>query len=473
VARLAKVAEELQTILGLPPERILSAYDYRSSPMPTGMAKAEGLAADSPGHYETSRFTEALSRLRTPMAGNPSPAGTASGTAHPASTASPVLAILGPLSALPEVRQACDLQIFIHVDEGLAMLRWADDLLQAGAPGGIEALELYSRLVAPAYQRWSAAALQAADLVLDDEEGPVALAEKTAYLFSQRWAAGGKAPSKPGSAVDDHATESRTTAGNIELQPTVKAGPAANQGRRLLSAADRRSRLKAARALELRLRRSSLPARLQASLRRAEADLFYPAAKRALDILVVSLVLLVAWPILALVALLVWSNDPGPVIYVQTRVGRYGRVFAFPKFRSMVQDADKLKDKLLALNEMQGGITFKMKRDPRVLPIGRVMRKYSLDELPQLWSVLRGDLTLVGPRPPVPREVALYTSMDRRRLEAVPGLTCIWQVSGRSDIPFPRQVELDVEYLEQRSLSLDLRLLLATVPAVITGKGAY
>jgi lipopolysaccharide/colanic/teichoic acid biosynthesis glycosyltransferase len=114
-----------------------------------------------------------------------------------------------------------------------------------------------------------------------------------------------------------------------------------------------------------------------------------------------------------------------------------------------------------------------MKNDPRVTWIGRIIRKFSIDELPQLWCVLIGDMSLVGPRPPVPREVALYTLKDRRRLESTPGLTCIWQVSGRGDIPFPQQVELDVEYIESQSLWLDLKILLKTVPAVLTGKGAY
>ena len=141
----------------------------------------------------------------------------------------------------------------------------------------------------------------------------------------------------------------------------------------------------------------------------------------------------------------------------------------------MCTNAEKLKDALLAQSHHAeaGGITFKMKRDPRVTWIGRIIRKLSIDELPQLWCVLKGDMSLVGPRPPVPREVALYTLADRRRLDAVPGLTCIWQVSGRGDIPFPQQVQLDVDYIESQSFWLDVKLLLATVPAVLLGKGAY
>ena len=127
----------------------------------------------------------------------------------------------------------------------------------------------------------------------------------------------------------------------------------------------------------------------------------------------------------------------------------------------------------MAQNEMSGGVTFKMKDDPRVTKVGRFIRRASIDELPQLWNVLVGDMSLVGPRPPVPKEVAEYTLSDRRRLEVTPGITCIWQVSGRSSIPFPQQVELDVAYIESQSFLLDVLLLLRTIPAVLLGKGAY
>ena len=139
----------------------------------------------------------------------------------------------------------------------------------------------------------------------------------------------------------------------------------------------------------------------------------------------------------------------------------------------MVVHAALLKDALLEQSEHQGSLTFKMKRDPRVTWIGRIIRKFSIDEIPQLWCVLTGDMSLVGPRPPVPREVAHYTLADRRRLDVIPGLTCSWQVGGRSDIPFPQQVELDVQYIESQSLRLDIKLLLQTIPAVVLGKGAY
>ncbi|HZT33970.1 MAG TPA: sugar transferase [Bryobacteraceae bacterium] len=195
--------------------------------------------------------------------------------------------------------------------------------------------------------------------------------------------------------------------------------------------------------------------------------------KRALDIAVSASLLLCLWPLFLAVALAIKLTDGGPVLFWQTRVGQWGREFPFPKFRSMVMDAERRKAALMALNQHQTAHTFKMKRDPRVTPIGRIIRKLSIDELPQLWCVLTGDMSLVGPRPPLPAEVALYTLADRRRLDVPPGLTCIWQVSGRSDIPFDRQVELDVQYIQSQSFWLDCLLLLKTVPAVLLGKGSY
>lgn len=195
--------------------------------------------------------------------------------------------------------------------------------------------------------------------------------------------------------------------------------------------------------------------------------------KRAADIIVGGGALLCLSPLFLIVALCIKLTDGGPILFWQARVGRWGREFPFPKFRSMVANAEKLKDSLLAQNDHQNGVTFKMKHDPRVTWIGRIIRKLSIDELPQLWLVLTGDMSLVGPRPPVPREVALYTLADRRRLDVTPGLTCIWQVSGRGDIPFHEQVELDVQYIASQSLWFDLKLLLKTVPAVLLGKGAY
>ena len=199
-----------------------------------------------------------------------------------------------------------------------------------------------------------------------------------------------------------------------------------------------------------------------------------PALKRSLDIVVSGVALLLLAPLFAAVALAIKATDFGPVLFWQTRVGRYGKVLRFPKFRSMVLDAEAVKQRLMASNDHgDGGVTFKMKRDPRITGIGRIIRRFSIDELPQLYLVLTGDLTLVGPRPPVPAEVARYTLRQRRRLDVIPGLTCIWQVSGRSEIPFERQTRMDIEYIDRRSVWFDLSLLLRTIPAVLFGRGAY
>jgi len=204
-----------------------------------------------------------------------------------------------------------------------------------------------------------------------------------------------------------------------------------------------------------------------------QARLVYVAVKRSVDVVVSALLLVALAPVFVLVSLLIKATDGGPVLFWQTRVGRWGREFRFPKFRSMVPDAESLLTSILHQNHHTSGVTFKLKRDPRVTWIGRIIRRASIDELPQLWCVLTGSMTLVGPRPAVPREVAMYSSEERGRLAATPGLTCIWQVRGRGDIPFAQQVKMDIEYIEKQSLWLDLKLLLLTVPAVLTGRGAY
>ena len=196
-------------------------------------------------------------------------------------------------------------------------------------------------------------------------------------------------------------------------------------------------------------------------------------AKRALDIVVSALALVLLIPVFLTTAAFIKMEDRGPVFFRQQRVGRRGRIFGMWKFRSMVVNADKLKETLLAQNEMAGGITFKMKRDPRITYVGRFIRKYSVDELPQFWNVLCGAMSLVSPRPAVPREVAMYSVDDRQRLLAKPGLTCFWQVAGRSSIDFNGQVQLDVAYIQSESVWLDMKLLLQTVPAVLLGKGAF
>jgi exopolysaccharide biosynthesis polyprenyl glycosylphosphotransferase len=199
----------------------------------------------------------------------------------------------------------------------------------------------------------------------------------------------------------------------------------------------------------------------------------YLAIKRAMDITAAGIGLLLLSPLLLLIALLIRLDSPGPVLFSQTRVGERGREFRCWKLRSMFIDAEDRKRDLEAQNEMQGGVLFKMKHDPRITRVGRFIRKASIDELPQLWNVLRGDMSLVGPRPAIPDEVAKYTPYERGRLAVKPGITCLWQISGRSDLPFDKQVELDIDYARSRSLGMDLDILLRTVPAVLTARGAY
>lgn len=194
--------------------------------------------------------------------------------------------------------------------------------------------------------------------------------------------------------------------------------------------------------------------------------------KHAFDFLVVCLVMPMVLPIMGLVALAVRLDSPGPVFFKQERVGKWGKPFYCYKFRSMYIDADARKDELLAQNEADE-VIFKMKDDPRITRVGRIIRKASIDEIPQLLNVLKGEMSLVGPRPPVPREVALYQFDQLRRLDAVPGITGLQQVSGRSDLSFKRWVELDLQYISEQSLLKDVEILLKTVPAVLTGRGAY
>ncbi|MBM9520172.1 WecB/TagA/CpsF family glycosyltransferase [Desulforhopalus vacuolatus] len=195
--------------------------------------------------------------------------------------------------------------------------------------------------------------------------------------------------------------------------------------------------------------------------------------KRVLDITVSLTVLVLLVPLFLVVASLIYIEDPGPIFYSQIRVGKDGRHFVFYKFRSMVMNADKIKEELMADNESDDGVIFKIKDDPRVTRTGRFIRKFSIDELPQLVNVLKGDMSLVGPRPALPGEVAEYTLDQRKRLHTTPGITCIWQVSGRSDIPFSGQVQLDMDYIQSSSFFKDISILLKTIPAVLTGKGAY
>jgi lipopolysaccharide/colanic/teichoic acid biosynthesis glycosyltransferase len=195
--------------------------------------------------------------------------------------------------------------------------------------------------------------------------------------------------------------------------------------------------------------------------------------KRLIDIAASLLALIVLLPLMFMVALCIIVEDGFPVIYVQKRVGLNGREFFFYKFRSMVRGADKMKPELMERNELDAGVTFKMKNDPRVLRCGRFLRRFSIDEIPQFLNVLFGDLSIVGPRPPLPEEVKSYTLADRKRLHVKPGMTCLWQIHGRADLPFDQQVGLDMQYIQSQSIIKDIAIILKTIPAVLFGRGAY
>lgn len=195
--------------------------------------------------------------------------------------------------------------------------------------------------------------------------------------------------------------------------------------------------------------------------------------KRVIDVACTSLALIVLSPVLLAIAIIVKCSDPkGPVIFKQIRVGQHGKTFTMFKFRSMYMDAEERKKELEHLNETSGP-TFKMKNDPRIYPMGRILRKFSLDELPQLFNILRGDMSIVGPRPPIPAETATYTSWHNMRLAVKPGLTCIWQVSGRSNISFEDWMRLDNQYIQNNSIKEDIILIAKTFKVVFKGDGAY
>lgn len=199
----------------------------------------------------------------------------------------------------------------------------------------------------------------------------------------------------------------------------------------------------------------------------------YLTIKRAFDFVASACGLVILAIPFAIIGLIIKLDDPqGPVFYSQTRIGRNGHEFRMWKFRSMVANADKMVDKLAEQNDTTGAM-FKIKDDPRITKIGRIIRKYSIDELPQLYNVLRGDMSMVGPRPPLPREVATYTDYDKQRLCVTPGATGLWQVSGRSDVGFDEMVQLDIEYINSACLSKDLAIILKTFVIVIKPNGAY
>ncbi|MDR3710337.1 MAG: sugar transferase [Capsulimonadaceae bacterium] len=195
-------------------------------------------------------------------------------------------------------------------------------------------------------------------------------------------------------------------------------------------------------------------------------------AIRALDLALVVCGLIVLLPVFLAIAMAIKLDSPGPVLFVQKRVGRDGRIFNCFKFRSMRTDAEALRKRLEQQNERSGPV-FKMRNDPRVTGVGRFLRRSSLDELPQLLNVLFGDMSLVGPRPAIPSEVAQYTDHQVGRLAVVPGLTGLWQVSGRASLSFESMIELDLLYVQQRCLWTNIRILALTIPAVVSGRGAY
>jgi len=193
--------------------------------------------------------------------------------------------------------------------------------------------------------------------------------------------------------------------------------------------------------------------------------------KRAIDVLLATAALLLLLPFMLVTALLIRLTSPGPVIFRQQRCGLNGRRFVFYKFRSMCQNAEAMKPALQHLNRKS--TAFKIPNDPRLTPVGRFLRKFSIDEWPQLWNVLKGDMSLVGPRPAVPEEIEHYQRWQRRRLRMRPGLTCLWAVAGRDSLDFDSWMKLDMQYIDNWSLVLDWKIMLRTIPRVITGKGAH
>jgi exopolysaccharide biosynthesis polyprenyl glycosylphosphotransferase len=201
------------------------------------------------------------------------------------------------------------------------------------------------------------------------------------------------------------------------------------------------------------------------------SQVFTLLIKRCMDIIISSLLIIILAPVFLVAMLLIRISSPGSIFFGQERCGVNGRRFTMWKFRTMVNNAEALKSELAHLNE-QAGPVFKIKNDPRLIPYGKILRKFSLDELPQLYNVLKGDMSIVGPRPPVPSEVKKYDRWQRRRLSLKPGLTCLWQVNGRNKVSFDNWVKLDLEYIDKWSLGLDLKIMLKTIPAVIKGTGA-
>jgi exopolysaccharide biosynthesis polyprenyl glycosylphosphotransferase len=194
--------------------------------------------------------------------------------------------------------------------------------------------------------------------------------------------------------------------------------------------------------------------------------------KRLFDLIIATVTLFFVWPVMLLVAIAIKLESPGPIIFRQVRVGKHSVQFDCFKFRSMCVDAEARKAELMDLNEADE-VVFKIKKDPRVTRVGSFIRKYSLDELPQIFNVIKGEMSLVGPRPPVPPEVEFYQFDQLQRLSVTPGITGLPQVSGRSDLEFKRWIELDLQYIAEQSFWRDVEILLRTIPAVLFGRGAY
>ena len=203
------------------------------------------------------------------------------------------------------------------------------------------------------------------------------------------------------------------------------------------------------------------------------AEKLYYLSKRGMDLGIILLLSPVWIPVFLFISIAIKLDSYGPVIFSQKRVGKDGEVFTFYKFRTMFQGSESKLKNIYHLNESKDGVIFKLKKDPRITRVGKILRKLSLDELPQLLNVVRGEMSLVGPRPPIVKEVENYSLDQRRRLTVKPGLTCLWQISGRSDLPFKVQIRLDKEYIITQSLWLDIKILILTIPAVLSGKGAY
>ncbi|MDX1934493.1 MAG: sugar transferase [Capsulimonadales bacterium] len=268
----------------------------------------------------------------------------------------------------------------------------------------------------------------------------------------------------------------RPVSGPAAVTETLRAGTSRSNGRHgsaeLASSQGRSRRVATARTLEQECPALPAPRWIGRGVQPALPMPVYEGMKRSADVLLALCAVLALAPVGCIIALLIWMEDRGPIFYWQERVGKHGKRFRFYKFRSMVTNADQVRQQLEAKNEAVGPI-FKMKNDPRITRVGRVLRKYSLDELPQFFNVLRGEMSLVGPRPHLPKEVAQYEPGQEERLLVAPGLVCLREVCGRSRLTFDEWIALDLLYVKHRNVVLDLWILVRLIPAVLTADGAY